>query len=95
MQDKTHYANGQPVFRQEGETLTYFFKTGLKKAQGGSIGGVMQGEWRFWRETGELWQVGHFRDGVKHGTWVRYARDGRLEKAETFQGGKAVKERTG
>jgi hypothetical protein len=39
--------------------------------------------------------VGHFRDGVKHGIWVRDARDGRQEKAETFQGGKAVKERTG
>jgi hypothetical protein len=34
MQGKTHYANGQPIFRQEGDTLTYFFKTGLKKARG-------------------------------------------------------------
>ena len=33
MQGKTHYANGQPVFRQEGD----------------------------------LWRVGHFRDGLKHG----------------------------
>lgn len=41
MQDKTHYANGQPVLQEEGETLTYFFKTGLNKAQGRSIGGVM------------------------------------------------------
>lgn len=91
MQGKTHYANGQPVFRQEGDILTYYFKTGLKKAEGRSVGGVMQGEWRFWRETGELWQVGHFRDGVKHGGWLRLARDGSVEKRETFDGGRAVR----
>jgi len=95
MQGRTHYANGQPVARQEGDTLTYFFKTGLKKAEGTSINDVMQGEWRFWRETGGLWQVGHFREGVKHGPWVRYGRDGSVEKAVTFDNGKAVKGRTG
>lgn len=91
MQGKTRYTNGQPVFRQEGEMLTYYFKTGRKKAEGRSVDGVMQGEWRFWRETGELWQVGHFRDGVKHGDWLRYIRDGRIEKAETFDHGKPLK----
>lgn len=89
MQDKTHYANGQPVFRQEGDMLTYYFKTGLKKAEGHSVEGVMQGEWRFWRETGELWQIGHFRDGEKHGEWVRFARDGSVETREMFAEGKA------
>lgn len=92
MQGKSHYANGQPVFVQAGDRLTYFFKTGLKKAEGASIDGVMQGEWRFWRETGELWQVGHFRDGVKHGEWLRLARDGSVEKRETFVDGKAARE---
>ncbi|CUA84914.1 hypothetical protein Ga0061061_101608 [Chelatococcus sambhunathii] len=91
MQGKTRYANGQPVFRQEDELLTYYFKTGLKKAQGRSVAGVMQGEWLFWRETGELWQIGHFRDGVKHGDWLRLARDGSVEKRETFAEGKAVR----
>lgn len=91
MQGKTHYANGQRVFRQEGDVRTYYFKTGLKKAEGPSVEGVMQGEWRFWRETGELWQIGHFRDGAKHGPWVRLARDGSVEKHEAFAEGKAVK----
>lgn len=91
MQGKTHYANGQPVFRQEGYTLTYYFKTGLKKAEGPSIDGVMQGAWRFWRDSGELWQVGHFRDGQKHGTWLRHARDGSVEMRAQFAHGKAVK----
>ncbi|WP_019562292.1 toxin-antitoxin system YwqK family antitoxin [Caldimonas manganoxidans] len=94
MRGKTHYANGQPVFVQTGERLTYFFKTGLKKAEGISIDGVMQGEWRFWRETGELWQVGHFRDGLKHGEWLRFARDGSVEKRETFADGKAKRGRS-
>lgn len=89
MQGKTHYANGQPVFRQDGDVLTYFFKTGLKKAEGPFIAGVMQGEWRFWRETGELWQVGHFRDGVKQGEWLRLARDGSVEKRAVFRGAAA------
>ncbi len=94
MQGRTHYANGQPIARQEGDMLTYYFKTGLKKAEGACLNGVMQGEWRFWRETGDLWQVGHFRDGAKHGPWVRYRRDGSVEKAEVFADGKAVKART-
>ncbi|MFN4202672.1 MAG: toxin-antitoxin system YwqK family antitoxin [Tabrizicola sp.] len=84
MLGKTHFANGQPVFRQEGDVLTYVFRTGLKKAEGRSIGGVMQGEWRFWRETGELWQVGQFRDDAKHGAWLRLARDGSVEKRAFF-----------
>ena len=77
------------IWRQ-GETLTYFFKTGRKKAEGRMVGGLMQGEWRFWRETGELWQIGRFRGGVKHGDWLRFARDGALEKRETFANGKAA-----
>jgi antitoxin component YwqK of YwqJK toxin-antitoxin module len=94
MRGKPCYANGQPAFRQDGDILTYFFRTGLKKAEGASVNGVMQGEWRFWRETGELWQVGHFHDGAKHGPWVCYGRDGGVEKTGTFDNGKAVKGRT-
>ena len=91
MQDKTHYTNGQFVFRQDGAMLTYYFKTGLKKAEGRSVDGVMQGEWRFWRETGELWQVGHFRDGLKHGPWVRHARNGIIEKVKILDSGRRMK----
>jgi antitoxin component YwqK of YwqJK toxin-antitoxin module len=91
MQGKTHYANGQPMFEQDGARLTWFFKTGRKKAEGRSMGGVMQGEWRFWRETGELWQVGHFLDGLKHGPWLRLARDGSVEHRAQFEHGKVVK----
>jgi antitoxin component YwqK of YwqJK toxin-antitoxin module len=88
MHTRTTYANGQPVFCQDGETLTYFFKTGQKKAEGASIDGVMQGTWHFWRESGEFWQEGNFRDGQKHGPWRRFARDGTLESDEVYVDGK-------
>ena len=78
------------MFRQQSETLTWFIKTGLKKAEGRSVDGVMHHEWHSWRETGELWQAGQFRDAVKHGPWVRHTRDGSFERAEPFEGGRAV-----
>jgi|FEC22Drversion2_1045045.scaffolds.fasta_scaffold01622_4 hypothetical protein len=92
MQGKTHDANGQPAFGQKGDLLTHVFRTGLREAGGRSVDGAMQGTWRFRRETGELWQVGHFRDGVKHRDWLRLARDGSEERRETFANGRAVKE---
>jgi len=51
----------------------------------------MQGGWCFWRATGELPQLGLFRDGASHGDWLRFARDGSLENQETFLNGEAVK----
>ena len=48
---RSEYANGQKVFEQEGDILTYFYKNGKIKARGISINGKMQGEWIFYRET--------------------------------------------
>ena len=91
MKEKTHYANGQRIFDQSGEILTYYFKDGKVKAHGKSINNLMTGEWRFYRETGDLWQIGNFINGVKHGPWVRYHRNGELEFDETFENGKLKK----
>ncbi len=85
------YKNGQKMFEQKGSTLTWFFKTGQVKARGRSVEGVMQGRWVFYRETGQLWQVGHFKDNLKHGAFVRYDRSDRVEYQETFALGKIVK----
>ncbi|MEX0742080.1 MAG: hypothetical protein WD294_02810 [Phycisphaeraceae bacterium] len=90
MQSKKEYANGQKVYEQEGEVLTYFFKTGIVKARGNSIDGVMEGEWVFYRESGDLWQVGHFENGQKHGQWIRYDKQGKLEYDAQFANGKLV-----
>ena len=91
MKEKTHYANGQEIFDQSGDTLTYYFKDGKVKAQGKSVDDLMSGEWRFYRETGELWQVGNFTGGIKHGPWIRYHRNGEQEFNEAFDNGKLVK----
>jgi antitoxin component YwqK of YwqJK toxin-antitoxin module len=89
MKNKT-YSNGQKTFEQVGDELTYFFKNGKLKAEGISSNGIMEGEWKFYRETGQLWQVGNFEEGQKHGSWIRYDKKGKLEYEETFTNGKLM-----
>ena len=57
MHDKKNYANGQPVYELADNKLTYYFKNGKVKAFGPFINNLMEGEWIFYRETGQLWQV--------------------------------------
>jgi antitoxin component YwqK of YwqJK toxin-antitoxin module len=90
MKTKGLYKNGQKVNEQKGQTLTWFFKTGLMKARGKSVNGVMEGRWIFNRESGQLWQVGHFRHNMKHGEFVRYDKKGREEYRARFVDGKWV-----
>ncbi|MEO8413333.1 MAG: hypothetical protein ABI472_06720 [Ginsengibacter sp.] len=85
------YSNGQKTFEEAGDRLTYFFKNGKIKAEGLSINGIMEGEWTFYRETGQLWQVGNFKAGQKHGSWIRYDKKDKLEYQEIFAGGSLVK----
>lgn len=84
------YKNGQLISEQKGNTLTYYFKTGEVKAKGKSIDGVMQGKWIFNRESGDLWQIGNFRDNKKHGQWIRYDKKGKEEYHAKFDHGKLV-----
>ncbi|HRI21103.1 MAG TPA: hypothetical protein PLA68_09110 [Panacibacter sp.] len=91
MMKNKEYSNGQKTFEQTGEELTYFFKNGKIKAKGISINGIMEGEWKFYRETGQLWQVGNFKEGRKHDSWVRYDKKDKLEYQEIFANGKLVK----
>jgi antitoxin component YwqK of YwqJK toxin-antitoxin module len=51
----------------------------------------MEGEWRFYRESGQLWQVGNFRNNQKHGTWTRFDKNNQQEYHELFQDGKLTK----
>ncbi len=85
------YKNGQKISEQKGDTLTYFYKNGKVKAKGKSIKEIMQGKWIFYRETGQLWQIGHFKDNKKHGNFIRYDRDDKEEYNENFEDGKIVK----
>jgi antitoxin component YwqK of YwqJK toxin-antitoxin module len=91
MMKNKEYTNGQKTFEQTGDKLTYFFKNGKIKAEGFSINEIMEGEWKFYRETGQLWQVGNFKKGQKHGSWVRYDKKDNVEYQEKFFSGKLVK----
>ncbi len=51
----------------------------------------MEGEWIFYRESGQLWQVGNFEHNLKHGRFIRYNKKDEVEYDETFVRGKLVK----
>ncbi|WP_084110408.1 hypothetical protein [Desulfosporosinus lacus] len=51
----------------------------------------MAGEWKFYRETGQLWQIGSFENGKKNGSWVRYDKNKQLEYEEEFVNDKKIK----
>jgi antitoxin component YwqK of YwqJK toxin-antitoxin module len=91
MLSKKEYTNGQKVYQLDGFRLTYFYKNGTLKAQGNFINELMEGEWRFYRETGQLWQIGNFKDGKKNGAWVRYDKNNEQEYSEVFENDKTVK----
>ncbi len=91
MKTKQFYKNGQPVLEQNGYILTYFYKNGNLKARGISIEGVMEGEWIFYRENGQLWQTAGFKSNAKHGRWLRYNRNDQVEYDEIFDNGKKLK----
>ncbi|MDF2885493.1 MAG: hypothetical protein K0R54_6067 [Clostridiaceae bacterium] len=44
-----------------------YFKNGKMKAEGTFLNNQMEGEWRFYRESGQLCQIGNFQQGKKHG----------------------------
>lgn len=93
MLEKKLYTNGQPIYEMEGNKLTYYYKSGKRKAEGLFINNLMEGKWIFYRETGQLWQTGNFRDGKKHGEWIRYDRNDKVEYHEQFDNNKIIKKR--
>ncbi len=84
------YVNGQIKAEQDGDTLTHYYKNGEAKARGVSIDGVMQGEWRFFRQDGTLMQIGNLLHNEKHGLWIRYDDDGNETYREEFSHGKQL-----
>ncbi|MFV8369805.1 toxin-antitoxin system YwqK family antitoxin [Flavobacterium sp. LB2R40] len=91
MLDKKYYVNGQIAHELVGDQLTYFFKNGKVKARGTFINGVMEGEWLFYRETGQLWQIGNFKNSKKNGSFIRYDRNNQIEYHERFEIDKIIK----
>ena len=93
MLDKKYYVNGEIAHELIGEQLTYFFKNGKVKAKGAFINGLMEGEWIFYRETGQLWQIGNLKNSTKNGSFIRYDRNDQIEYQETFENDKIIKKR--
>lgn len=91
MLGKEKYSNGQKIYSFEGNTLTYYFKDGTTKSFGKYEEDQMEGEWRFFRETGELWQLGNFGNGKKNGSWTRYDRNQDVEYKAEFKDDKEQK----
>ena len=85
---KKYYANGELAMQQKGNNLTYYYKDGKVRAKGKSIKGKMEGKWIFYRATGQLWEIGHFKNNQKHGAWIRYDRKDKVEYDEKFINGK-------
>lgn len=93
MHEKKFYSNGQPVNEVAGDILTYFYKNGKIKARGQFISNQMEGEWVFYRETGQLWQIANFRNNRKHGAWIRFDRNDKVEYEEEFADNKIIKKK--
>jgi antitoxin component YwqK of YwqJK toxin-antitoxin module len=91
MLDKKYYVNGQIAHELVGDQLTYSFKNGKAKAKGTFINGLMEGEWLFYRETGQLWQIGNFKNSKKNGSFIRYDRNDQVEYQETFENDTIIK----
>lgn len=91
MKTNKTYANGQKKVQLKDDIMIHFFNDGTIKAEGPHEKGKMQGEWKFFKKTGQLWQVGYFKDDQKNGLWIRYDVDGNVEYSETFKENKIIK----
>lgn len=92
MEDKKFYKNGELAMELKGETMTYYYLNGRIRATGPFIDGHMEGEWIFYRETGQLWQIASFKEDLKHGRWIRYNRDNKVEYDKVFENNKIIKQ---
>lgn len=86
-----HYHNGQAKFEDIDGQRIYYFMDGEIKARG-SFDGRMQGEWQFFKNTNRLSQIGHYKDDVKDGKWLRFTDDGMIEKVQNFKDGELLKD---
>ena len=91
MKKDEFYKNGQKVSEQNGDILVYFYKSGVKKAEGKFINEKFEGTWLFYSEDSRLIQEGNFNNNEKDGEWKRYNKNGELEYHEHFKEGKKLK----
>ncbi len=85
MLGKKHYANGQKVYELSGDTLTYFYRNGRIRAEGLYVNNLMEGEWKIYRQTGQLWVVCNYVKGNKCGSNIRYDRLDNIDNDENIE----------
>ena len=85
------YKNGQIKSIIQGDLLIIYFEDGTIKAQGKIINEKMIGKWIFNKKGGTLMQIGHFKDDIKNGEWIRYDSKGDIAYHVEFSDGKVVK----
>jgi len=85
------YRNGQKegVHREydnEGNVInSTVYSNGIVLAEGiYDEQGRRQGLWKFYRETGELKEVGKYKNNLREGTWKYYFIDGEIEQVGDF-----------
>ncbi|ABJ57176.1 hypothetical protein OEOE_1304 [Oenococcus oeni PSU-1] len=87
-----HYRNGQAKFQDRDGIRTIYFMDGNIKARGPFDGKNLQGEWQFFKNTTRLWQIGHYKDGLKDGKWMRFTDEGVIEKKQNFKDDEILKD---
>ncbi len=85
------YKNGQIKSIVKDDLLINYFEDGTIKAQGRIINEKMNGKWIFNKKGGALMQIGHFKDDIKNGEWIRYDSKGEIVYHVEFSNGKVVK----
>ena len=85
------YKSGQSISELKGIWSHQYFENGAIKAAGITENELMEGEWKFYRKNGKMWQIGNFSKGIKHGLWTRFGKNGNTTYKEEFIEGKNTK----
>lgn len=91
MQKNSNYKNDNIAYEIKDNILTHYYKNGNIRAKGEYINDLMEGKWLFYRETGQLWQIGNFKNNMKHGNWKRFDRNDQVEYDEDYVLNKLIK----
>jgi antitoxin component YwqK of YwqJK toxin-antitoxin module len=84
------FDQGKPV-----GTHRIWFRNGVLNSITSFQNGLMHGEYRYFWGNRRLQVGGTYFHGEKHGRWVTYSSNGKVEKEEFFDQGKPAKETTG
>ncbi len=89
--DSDHFRNGQAKFTDVAGIRTIYYMAGNVRSRGPFDGIHMQGEWQFFKNNGRLSEIGHFKDDVKDGKWLRFTDSGIIENSQNYKDGEIIK----